>query len=87
MESTVPDKFVEIVNDTADKVLGSETASVEWDWSHKLVGKVSKEVQIPVKNKEHREFLFSTMKSACVDYLKYWALIAPVNPLASQKIN
>ena len=40
MESTVPDKFVEIVNDTADKVLGSETASVEWDWSHKLVGKV-----------------------------------------------
>ena len=34
MESTVPDKFVEIVNDTADKVLNSETASVEWDWSH-----------------------------------------------------
>ena len=70
MESTVPDKFVEIVNDTADKVLGSETASVEWDWSHKLVGKVHKEVQIPVRNKEHREFLFTTMKSACVDYLK-----------------
>ena len=40
MESSVSDKFVEIVNDTADKVLGSETASVEWDWSHKLVGKV-----------------------------------------------
>tara|TARA_Y100000815_G_scaffold243246_1_gene240643 strand:+ start:71 stop:691 length:621 start_codon:yes stop_codon:yes gene_type:complete len=70
MESTVPDKFVEIVNDTADKVLGSEAASVEWDWSHKLVGKVHKEVQIPVKNKEHREFLFTTMKSVCVDYLK-----------------
>ena len=70
MESTVPDKFVEIVNDTADKVLGSETASVEWDWSHKLVGKVHKEVQIPVKNKEHRELLFTTMKGACVDYLK-----------------
>ena len=70
MESTVPDKFVEIVNDTADKVLGSETASIEWDWSHKLVGKVHKEVQIPVRNKEHREFLFTTMKSACVDYLK-----------------
>ena len=70
MESTVPDKFVEIVNDTADKVLGSEAASVEWDWSHKLVGKVHKEVQIPVKNKEHRELLFTTMKGACVDYLK-----------------
>ena len=70
MESTVPDKFVEIVNDTADRILGSESASIEWDWSHKLVGKVSKEVQIPVRNKEHRELLFSTMKGACVDYLK-----------------
>ena len=70
MESTVPDKFVEIVNDTADKVLGSETASVEWDWSHKLVGKVHKEVQIPVRNKEQRELLFATMKGACIDYLK-----------------
>ena len=70
MESTVPDKFVEIVNDTTDKVLSSETASVEWDWSHKLVGKVHKEIQIPVRNKEHRELLFTTMRGACVDYLK-----------------
>ena len=70
MESTVPDKFVNIVNDTADKVLNSETASMEWDWSHKLVGKVSKEVQIPVRDKTNRELLFSTMKGACVDNLK-----------------
>ena len=70
MESTVPDKFIEIVNDTADKVLSSEIASVEWDWSHKLVGKVHKEIQIPVSNKEHRELLFTTMRGACVDYLK-----------------
>ena len=70
MESTVPDKFIKIVNDTADKVLGSEVASIEWDWSHKLVGKVSKEVQIPIKDKDNREFLFSTMKGACVEYLK-----------------
>jgi uncharacterized protein (TIGR02466 family) len=70
MESTVSDKFVEIVNDTADKVLDSEIASVEWDWSHKLVGKVYKEIQIPVRNEEHRELLFTTMRGACVDYLK-----------------
>ena len=70
MESSVPDKFVDIVNDTADKVLGSEAASVEWDWSHKLVGKVHKEIQIPVRNKEHRELLFTTMRGACIDYLK-----------------
>ena len=70
MESVVPDKFVQIVNETADKVLSSDTASIEWDWSHMLVGKVHKEVQIPIRNKEHRELLFTTMKGACVDYLK-----------------
>ena len=70
MESVVPDKFVEIVNEAADKVLSSDTASIEWDWSHMLVGKVHKEVQIPIGNKEHRELLFTTMKNACVDYLK-----------------
>ena len=70
MESAVPDKFVQIVNETADKVLSSDTASIEWDWSHMLVGKVHKEVQIPIRNKEHRELLFTTMKGACVDYLK-----------------
>ena len=37
MESTVSDKFIKIVNDTADKVLGSESASIEWDFSHKPV--------------------------------------------------
>ena len=48
MESTVPKRFVDIVNDTGDIVLSDEQKSVKWDWSHKLVGKVSKEVQIPV---------------------------------------
>ena len=70
METEVPKKFIEIINDTADKVLNSETASVQWDWSHNLVGKVHKEVQIPIRNKADKEFLFNVMKSACVDYLK-----------------
>ena len=70
METTAPKRFIDTINKTADKVLGSEAASVEWDWSHMLVGKVHKEVQIPIRNKEHRELLFTTMKSACVDYLK-----------------
>ena len=70
METEVPKKFIKIINDTADKVLNSETASVQWDWSHNLVGKVHKEVQIPIKNRADKEFLFNVMKSACVDYLK-----------------
>ena len=34
METEAPKKFVDKINDTADKVLGSDAASVEWDWSH-----------------------------------------------------
>lgn len=70
METTVPDKFVNIINKTADKVLSDEKSSVEWDFSHKLVGKVHKEVQIPVTNEDERQYLFTVMKQACIDYLK-----------------
>ena len=70
MESEVPNKLVEVVNETADKVLSDEQSSIRWDFSNKLVGKVHKEIQIPVVDKGDREFLFSTMKGACVDYLK-----------------
>ena len=34
METEAPKEFVDKINSTADKVLGSEAASVEWDWSH-----------------------------------------------------
>ena len=70
MESTVPKRFVDIVNDTGDAVLSDKQKSVQWDWSHKLVGKVSKEVQIPVSNSDDRDFLFKVMRQACLDYLK-----------------
>ena len=70
MEAQVPKRFVDIINTTADKVLGSEAASVEWDWSHMLVGKVHKEIQIPIKNKEDKNFLINAMKVMCLTYLK-----------------
>ena len=56
METEAPKEFVDKINDTADKVLGSETASVEWDWSHMLVGKVHKEVRIPIRVKKINSF-------------------------------
>ena len=71
MESTVPKRFINIVNDTGDAVLSDKQKSVQWDWSHKLVGKVSKEVQIPVSNSDDRDFLFKVMRQACLDYLKH----------------
>ena len=71
METEVPKRFVDIVNDIADEVLSDEKKSQQWDFSHRLVGKVNKEIQIPVSDKENREFLFQTMKQGCLDYLKY----------------
>jgi uncharacterized protein (TIGR02466 family) len=35
------------------------------------VGKVTKEIQIPVADKDDRTFLFKTMKQGCLDYLNY----------------
>ena len=70
METEAPERFVDIINNTADKILGSEAASVEWDWSHQLVGKVHKEIQIPIKGKEDKQFLLNVMKSGCLEYLK-----------------
>ena len=69
MESKVPDRFVEVINRVGDDVLSDDNKSAQWDWSHKLVGKVHKEVQIPISDKEEKEFLFSIMKQACLDYL------------------
>ena len=44
-------KFIDIVNKVGDEVLSDETKSAQWDWSNHLVGKVHKEVQIPIVNK------------------------------------
>ena len=80
LETTVSDRFVNIVNAVADDVLSSDTKSKQWDWSHKLVGKVTKEIQIPVTDPSDREFLFKTMKQGCLDYLNYHIDIKRNNP-------
>ena len=71
MESKVPDRFIEIINRVGDDVLSDDNKSAQWDWSHKLVGKVHKEVQIPISDKEEKEFLFTVMKQGCLDYLDH----------------
>ena len=71
LETQVPNRFVDIINATGDDVLSSEQKSAKWDWSHKLVGKVSKEIQIPVDNADDRVFLFKTMKQGCLNYINY----------------
>ena len=71
LETTVPKRFVDIVNDVADDVLADDKKSKEWDWSHKLVGKVNKEILIPVTDPDDRSFLFNIMKQGCLDYLNF----------------
>ena len=71
METTVPKRFVDLVNASADEVLSDDEQIKKWDFSNNLVGKVKNEIQIPVSNKKDREFLFNVMKQGCVDYLRY----------------
>ena len=88
METMVPERFVEIINRVGDDVLSDDKKSQQWDWSHKLVGKVRKEVQIPISDKEEKEYLSNVMKQGCLDYLNEaifdhkannWVKIAGVN--------
>ena len=70
LERQIPDRFVEIVNRVGDEVLNNETTSAEWDFSENLVGKVSKEVQIPLTDKEERKYTLDFMKESCLLYLQ-----------------
>jgi len=70
MECEVPDRFIEIVNRVGDEVLSDDTTSAEWDFSENLVGKVRKEVQIPLTDKEERKYTLDFMKESCLLYLQ-----------------
>ena len=85
LETTVPNRFVNIVNDVADDVLADDKKSKEWDWSHKLVGKVNKEILIPVTDPDDRSFLFNIMKQGCLDYLNFMIENERNNPWTRMK--
>jgi hypothetical protein len=71
METEVPKKFIDIVNSIADEVLSDEQKSQQWDFSHRLVGKVNKEIQLPIRDKTEGDYLKNIMKQGCLDYLKF----------------
>jgi hypothetical protein len=80
LETEVTERFVKIVNDVSDDVLSSEEKSKKWDWSGKLVGKVSKEVLIPLTSEEDKEYLLKIVKQGCLDYLYYMLQRGRKNP-------
>ena len=69
MEMGVPQKFIDLVNKIGDEVLCDDKKSAQWDWSNHLVGKVHKEVQIPIVNKEDGDYCKNILKGACLTYL------------------
>ena len=70
LERKVPQKFIDIVNRVGDEVLSDETKSREWDFSENLVGKVSKEVQIPIVDKAEKKYCLDYMKESCLLFLQ-----------------
>ena len=70
LESKVPKRFLDIVNNVGDEVLADDGLSKKWDFSNSLVGKVSKEVSIPIKNPDDATYCLSMMRMYCVEYLK-----------------
>ena len=71
LETIVSQRFVDLVNEVGDTVLNDERKSSAWDFSDKLVGKVSAEIQIPISNPEDKKYLADTMKKGCLNYLKF----------------
>ena len=69
METEVPQKFIDIINNTGDEVLKDDGLSKKYDFSDNLVGKVHKEVAIPVPD-EDKDYCLSILRQACVRYLR-----------------
>ena len=69
METEVPQKFIDIINNTGDEVLKDDGLSKKYDFSDNLVGKVHKEVSIPVPDKD-KSYCLSILRQSCVQYLR-----------------
>jgi len=70
LESKVPKRFLDIVNNIGDEVLADDGLSKKYDFSQSLVGKVFKEVGIPIKNPDDATYCLSIMRNYCKEYLK-----------------
>ena len=69
-KTNVPKNFLKIINNIGDEVLSDKNKSAQWDWAHNLVGKVHKEVQIPMVNKQEGDYCKDVLRSMCIAYLK-----------------
>ena len=70
LEYQVPQRFIDIINTSGDAVLPDDGLSKKFDFSDNLVGKVSKEVRIPVAEQDDRNYMADIIKKACLGYLQ-----------------
>ena len=70
LEYKVPQRFLDIVNTSGDAVLPDDGLSKKFDFSDNLVGKVSKEVRIPILEKDDKDYMSGIIKGACLGYLQ-----------------
>ena len=70
LEYHVPQRFIDIINTSGDAVLPDDGLSKKFDFSDNLVGKVSKEVRIPVAEQDDRNYMSDIIKKACLGYLQ-----------------
>lgn len=71
LETEVPRKFIDIINNSGDLVLSDKQKTAHWDWSDNLVGKVSNEIQIPISKDKDKKYILDVLKNGCLEYLKY----------------
>ena len=71
LETEVPQKFIDIINNSGDLVLSDKQKTAHWDWSDNLVGKVSNEIQIPISKDKDKKYILDVLKNGCLEYLKY----------------
>ena len=66
LEYQVPQRFIDIINTSGDAVLPDDGLSKKFDFSDNLVGKVSKEVRIPVSEAEDRNYMSNIIKLSLI---------------------
>ena len=62
LEYQVSMRFIDIINTSGDAVLPDDGLSKKFDFSDNLVGKVSKEVRIPVQEVDDRNYTYIIKK-------------------------
>lgn len=63
MKTKATPRFMQLVNETGDRVLADPEETKKFDLSPKLVGKVKKEIMIPIENEPDRKYVTDELRN------------------------